>query len=125
MADSPADLDPSATHASRNPSREILPGRKKKTKKKTTAQKQADALKKAQAQAKVDRLNDELEMYYQNEEGEVQAIAERTGYSVEHVRRMLKTWAMKKHTSWDPTMHNAMVKFKIDKMNESKCTFPS
>lgn len=118
--DEPLSLDPSATHAGRNPSRELLPPRTQPKKKKTAAEKREAKLRKAQAQEKADRLADEIENYLQQEEQEVATIAERTGYSTDHVRRVLKTSGLKQARQRNATPHNAMVSYKIKKLNEGE-----
>lgn len=96
----------------------LLPPRKRAHRKKTAAEKRAEKLRRAQAQEKAQHLSDELENYFEREEKDVAEIAERTGYSVDHVRRALKTSAMKRTQRRDPTLHNAMVSFKINELNK-------
>ena len=115
-------IDSTATHASRNPNRSILPTRPaKQNGSKTQAQKNAAALKQVQAREKNQLLSEKIEAYYQKEEKEVEEIAEATGFSSEHVRRMLKTAALKRVQKREASIHIAVSRYKMQEAN--KCTY--
>ena len=109
----------SSAHAERNPSREILPVRKKRVnRKKTPAEKRAAAIRKAQNEEKAQLLADELENYYAKEEKSVEDIAQKTGYKVEFIRRVLKSTGVKRGRSWEVTAYNAMISHKAKELNK-------
>ncbi|KAJ3494878.1 hypothetical protein NMY22_g20009 [Coprinellus aureogranulatus] len=100
------------------PSREVIPPRRRAKKQKSEAEKREEKEKRRQEQEKEQHLADKIEAYFLTEDRAVEEIAERTGYSVERVRRALKTSAMKRLETRDPNPHNAMVSFKIRELNK-------
>lgn len=106
------------THASRNPSRAIIPPRKHAKKQLTDAQQRANSLKRAANREKAERLQKAVQLLHEQQAAGIKAAAEDIGYTVEYVEKLVNRTDTLKLGKRGPSIHNAHISALAQEENE-------
>jgi hypothetical protein len=113
--------DFTATHARRNPLKEIIPPRQRGSQKKSAAEKASLDLARKHRQSKAKALGADINMFLEQQESKIEELAAIHGRKVTYIKHLvLKDSTYKKTRA--PNLKNAKFHHKAKEMNEGECT---